>query len=129
MLEQTIDMWSVRRQDRLCGVIVRARPHEKLRIGLLGASRIAVQAIIEPARQAGHRVVAVAARDRSRAVEFAARHGIERVHDGYQNVIDDPQVDLVYNALVNVFHAPWNIAALKAGKHVLSEKPITANAA
>src|SRR5262249_55562016 len=69
-----------------------------------------------------------AARDRTRAEAFATEHGIATVHDTYAGVITDPDVDLVYNALVNSLHAPWNIAALKAGKHVLSEKPLTSNA-
>ena len=81
---------------------------EGLRIGVLGAARIAADGIIEPARTLGHRVVAVAARDRVRAEAFAAEHGVERVHDAYQDVIDDPDVDLVYNALVNSLHARWN---------------------
>jgi hypothetical protein len=51
------------------------------------------------------------------------------VHDTYADVIADPDVDLVYNALVNSLHAQCNIAALQAGKHVLSEKPLTSNAA
>lgn len=50
------------------------------------------------------------------------------MHDTYADVIADPDVDLVYNALVNSLHAQWNIAALQAGKHVLSEKPLTSNA-
>src|SRR5262249_13738397 len=59
---------------------------------------------------------------------FAAERGIANVHDTYAGVIADPDVDLVYNALVNSLHARWNIAALQAGKHVLSEKPLTSNA-
>jgi predicted dehydrogenase len=70
----------------------------------------------------------VAARDRTRAEAFAAGHGIATVHDSYADVIADPDVDLVYNALVNSLHARWNVAALQAGKHVLSEKPLTSNA-
>jgi predicted dehydrogenase len=50
------------------------------------------------------------------------------VHDTYADLIADADVDLVYNALVNSLHARWNIAALQAGKHVLSEKPLTSNA-
>nr|WP_296076221.1 Gfo/Idh/MocA family oxidoreductase [uncultured Actinoplanes sp.] len=102
---------------------------EPLRIGILGAARIADQGIITPARILGHRVVAVAARDRGRADAFAAEHGITRAHDTYASVAADPEVDLVYNALVNSLHTEWNIAALRAGKHVLSEKPLAANAA
>lgn len=94
-----------------------------LRIGVLGASRIAEAAIVGPAAELGHRLVAVAARDRSRAVAFAEAHGVERVLDDYQAVIDDPEVDVVYNPLANSLHAPWNLAAIAAGKTVLSEKP------
>ena len=94
-----------------------------LRIGVLGASRIAENAIIGPAAELGHRVVAVAARDRARAEVFAEKYGVERVVDGYQDVIDDPEVDVVYNPLANALHAPWNLAAIAAGKPVLSEKP------
>ena len=99
-----------------------------LRIGILGAARIAGEGIIAPARALGHQVVAVAARDRARAEAFAAVHGITTVHGSYADVIADPDVDLVYNALVNSLHARWNVAALQAGKHVLSEKPLTSNA-
>jgi predicted dehydrogenase len=98
-----------------------------LKIGILGAARIADDGIVDPARALGHRVVAVAARDRSRAEAFAQQRGIERVHDTYSDVIDDPDVDVVYNALVNSLHAEWNQYALEAGKHVLSEKPFASN--
>jgi len=73
-----------------------------LRIGILGTARIADDGIAE--------------------------RGIATAHDTYADVIADPDVDLVYNALVNSLHARWNIAALQAGKHVLSEKPLTSNA-
>ena len=99
-----------------------------LRIGILGAARIADDGIVAPARALGHQIVAVAARDRKRAEAFAAERDIPTVHDSYAGVIDDPQVDLVYNALVNSLHARWNIAALRAGKHVLSEKPFASSA-
>jgi predicted dehydrogenase len=94
-----------------------------LRIGVLGASRIAETAIVRPAAELGHRLVAVAARDRSRAEVFAEKYGVERVVASYQDVIDDPEVDVVYNPLANSLHAPWNMAAIAAGKPVLSEKP------
>jgi len=55
-----------------------------LRIGVLGAARIADDGIVEPARALGHRIVAVAARDRRRAETFAAGRGVERVHDTYR---------------------------------------------
>ncbi|HEX7825467.1 MAG TPA: Gfo/Idh/MocA family oxidoreductase [Mycobacterium sp.] len=94
-----------------------------LRIGVLGASRIAESAIVGPASELGHRLVAVAARDQARAESFAEKYGVERVVASYQDVIDDPEVDVVYNPLANSLHAPWNLAAISAGKPVLSEKP------
>src|SRR5260370_20918105 len=94
-----------------------------LRIGVLGASRIAALAIVDPARELGHRLVAVAARDPQRAKLFAERQGVERVLASYDEVINDPDVDVVYNPLANSLHAPWNLAAVAAGKPVLTEKP------
>lgn len=98
-----------------------------LRIGVLGASRIADLAIVGPAQQLGHRLVAVAARDRSRAALFAEKHGVERVLGSYVDVIADPEVNAIYNPLANSLHAPWNLAAIAAGKPVLSEKPFARN--
>ena len=101
---------------------------EPLRIGVLGAARISGIAIIDPAHATGARLVAVAARDPQRARDFADRHGIERILDSYQAVIDDPEVEAIYNPLSNAQHAPWNLAAVAAGKHVLTEKPYASNA-
>ena len=100
-----------------------------LSIGILGAARITPTALIEPVSHTGHRLVTVAARNSGRAAEFAREHGIERVSDSYQDVIDDPEVDVIYNPLPNGLHAPWNLRALAAGKHVLSEKPSASTAA
>jgi predicted dehydrogenase len=101
-----------------------------LRIGVLGAARIAPSALIKPAKDNAEVVVAaVAARDGSRARAFAAKHGIARVHESYEALIADPDLDAVYNPLPNGLHGKWTRAALVAGKHVLCEKPFTANAA
>ncbi|MFH8656200.1 Gfo/Idh/MocA family protein [Streptomyces afghaniensis] len=101
---------------------------EPLRIGVLGAARITERSLIDPARATGHRLVAVAARDRSRAEAFAQEHGVERVAGSYAELVADPEIDAVYNPLANGLHGPWNLAALAAGKHVLSEKPSASNA-
>lgn len=101
----------------------------QLRIGVLGASRIAELAIVKPAQILGHRLVAVAARDRGRAEAFARTHGVERVVDSYADLIADPEVDVIYNPLANAFHAEWNLKAIAAGKAVLTEKPFARNAA
>jgi predicted dehydrogenase len=99
-----------------------------VRIGILGAARIAPSAVIKPARNRGEAVIgAVAARDRSRADAFAAKHGIPKVHASYSALLADPELDAIYNPLPNGLHAEWTIAALEAGKHVLCEKPFTAN--
>lgn len=102
---------------------------EPVRIGILGAARIAGKAIAEPARITGARLVAVAARDRDRAEVFAAEHGVERVLSSYEDVLNDPEVEVIYNPLANGLHGPWNLAAIAAGKHVLTEKPSASNAA
>ncbi len=102
----------------------------RLRIGTLGAARIAPAALIKPARVVeGVEVVAVAARDRDRAQKFATKHRIPRVVDSYEALIADPEIDAIYNPLPNGLHGVWTTAALAAGKHVLCEKPFTANAA
>lgn len=100
-----------------------------IRIGILGAARIAPAAIVRPARDSEEaEVVAVAARDPERAAAFASKHGIGRVVPGYQQLVDDPDIDAIYNPLPNGLHGKWTLAALAAGKHVLCEKPFTANA-
>jgi predicted dehydrogenase len=101
-----------------------------IRIGLLGASRIARTAVIAPAMENPDFVVgAVAARDPQRTRAYAAEHGISIVADGYEALIRRDDLDLIYNALPPAGHRRWTIAALEAGKHVLCEKPFARNAA
>jgi len=100
-----------------------------LRIGVLGAARIAPNALVKPARRTGSaEVTAVAARDPARAEAFARKQGIPRVLPTYADVVADPEIDAVYNPLPNGLHGYWTLAAIAAGKHVLCEKPFTANA-
>lgn len=100
-----------------------------LRFGVLGAAKIAPRALIEPAKQGAEATVdVVAARDPDRAARFASEHGIPRVARDYAEVIADPEIDVVYNPLPMHLHAEWTIAALRAGKDVLCEKPMAANA-
>ncbi len=100
-----------------------------VRIGILSAAKVAPQALVNPAKTNNDVVVAaVAAREVSRARAFAARHGIEQVHGSYEALINDPDLDAVYIPLPNGLHGKWTRAAMAAGKHVLCEKPFTANA-
>jgi len=100
-----------------------------LRFGILGAARIAPEALIKPAQKSSDaEVVAIAARNPARAREFADAHKIPRVHETYEDLVADPELDVIYNPLPNSLHCEWTIAALRAGKHVLSEKPLASNA-
>lgn len=100
-----------------------------IRIGLLGASRIAVGAIIHPAAAFEQvSVHAIAARSHSRAREYAEQHSIPDTQPDYAALVACPDVDLVYNALPPSAHKSWTIAALHAGKHVLCEKPFALSA-
>src|SRR5205085_9923218 len=102
---------------------------EPLRFGCLGAARIAPNALVKPAKASTDAEVrAVAARDPARAAVFAERHGIPVVHQTYEALLADEEVDAVYNPSPNGLHAEWTLKALDAGKHVLCEKPFTANA-
>lgn len=98
------------------------------RWGILGAARIA-RALIPAIRAAGGEVVALGVRDPAspRAKAFAQRWQVP-VSGGYQEVIE-ADLDAIYNPLPNDLHLPWTLAALRAEKHALTEKPLTLNAA
>jgi predicted dehydrogenase len=92
---------------------------------VLGVARIATEKVI-PALQRSERceVVGIASRDAARAREAAARLGIPRAYGSYDALLDDPDIEAVYNPLPNHLHVPWSIRAAERGKHVLCEKPI-----
>ena len=101
------------------------RSDSPVRWGLLGASRIAVREFLPALRAtAGGTAALVGARDGDRATAFAAEHGVARGVQGYQEVLDSPDVDAVYVALPNDMHTRWAEAAARAGKAVLCEKPL-----
>lgn len=95
----------------------------KLRIGILGAARIATPFITGAKLSARAEVVAVASRDASRAKTFADAHGVPRALT-YEQLLATKEIDAVYIPLPNSLHAHWSIAAARAGKHVLCEKPL-----
>jgi D-xylose 1-dehydrogenase (NADP+, D-xylono-1,5-lactone-forming) len=97
---------------------------EPVRWGLLSTARIN-HAILTGARQSERtEVVAVASRDQSRADAYASERGLERAHGSYEALLEDDEIDVVYNSLPNSLHVEWTIRALDAGKHVLCEKPL-----
>jgi predicted dehydrogenase len=101
-----------------------------LRIGLVGAARIAPHGIIDPVRaEPRSALVAVAARDADRAAAFAVTHDIARSYGDYGALFADPEIDLVYIATPPANHAELATLALDAGKHVLVEKPFSLTSA
>ena len=100
-----------------------------IRIGVLGVAAIVPMALTNPARSVhSAQILAIAARDPKRAYRFAKKYNIPRVHQTYAALLADPDIDAIYNPLPNSLHAEWTIRALKAGKHVLCEKPMASNA-
>ncbi len=103
---------------------------KRLRWGVLSTSRFAQQKIVPAMKDCEYaEVAAIASRDREKATEVATRLGIPRVHDSYEAMLADPEIDVIYNPLPNHLHVPLSIAALEAGKHVLCEKPVGLDAA
>lgn len=94
-----------------------------MRWGILSTARIN-QRFIAGARAAGHEVRAVASRDGGRAAEYARAQGIPRAHGSYEALLHDPDIEAVYVSLPNSLHAEWSERALRAGRHVLCEKPL-----
>jgi predicted dehydrogenase len=100
-----------------------------LRWGLLGTARITQNALAPAMRKAGHDLAVVGSRSLPRARAFAASNGVRRGCGSYEEVVTADDVDAVYVALPNDAHEEWTIAALRAGKHVLCEKPLSTDAA
>jgi predicted dehydrogenase len=95
-----------------------------VRWGIIGTANIARGQFLPGLRSAGGVAAAVAGRDPARTEQWASDNGVERPVTGYQALIDDPDIDVLYIALPNALHAEWTIRALEAGKPVLCEKPL-----
>ncbi|KAI5206101.1 hypothetical protein E4T39_02622 [Aureobasidium subglaciale] len=102
---------------------------DALKFGILGAASIAPLSLIIPAKSHPEVIIqAIAARDRSKAEAFAKTHGIPEVKDSYEDILEDPNIDCIFIPLPNGLHFEWAVRAIRAGKHVLLEKPSTSNA-
>jgi len=101
---------------------------EMVRWGILSTAAIGTEQVIPAIQRAPNcEVVAIASRDSTRGRAAADRLGIARAYGGYQDLLTDENVDAVYNPLPNHLHREWTIAAARAGKHVLCEKPLALN--
>ncbi|GIL00470.1 MAG: deoxyfructose oxidoreductase [Alphaproteobacteria bacterium] len=97
----------------------------RLRWGILSTANIGRTKVIPGIKASpSSQVVAIASRDRARAGEVASELGIERAYGSYEELIADGEVDAIYNPLPNHLHVDYTLAAARAGKHVLCEKPI-----
>lgn len=104
---------------------IRVRP---VRIGILAASRIASPALVASARDNDRVVIgAVGSRSMERAEAFASSYDIPVAYGSYEDLLGDDMLDAIYISNPASLHAKWSMAALKAGKHVLCEKPIAGN--
>jgi predicted dehydrogenase len=99
--------------------------HTPLRWGILGTGTIAHTFAAALGKTAEAKLVAVGSRSRESAERFAAECGGARPHGDYAELIADPEVEAVYIATPHPMHADLAIAAARAGKHVLCEKPLT----
>jgi predicted dehydrogenase len=101
----------------------------KLHWGIIGPGAIAHQFAEALAQCDQGQLVAVASRARTRAARFAEQYGAPGIHDNYQSLVEDPQVDIVYISTPHSHHYQHCRLCLEAGKHVLLEKPLAINAA
>jgi predicted dehydrogenase len=101
----------------------------KVRWGILGVAKIATEKVI-PAMQRGQwsDVTAIASRDLAKARRAATALGIPKAYGSYDELLNDPDIDAIYNPLPNHLHVPWTTKAAERGKHVLCEKPLALSA-
>jgi predicted dehydrogenase len=99
---------------------------KKVKWGVLGVANIAVKKVI-PGMQRGawSEVTAIASRDLAKAESAARQLNIPRSYGSYEELLQDPEIEAIYNPLPNNLHVEWTIKAAQAGKHVLCEKPIS----
>src|SRR5947209_15939465 len=107
----------------------RGRPSSVLRVavnwGVMSTAKINAK-FLEGVQGSPHvHIAAVGSRSRESAEHYAHEHGIERAHASYEALLADPDVDVVYISLPNSLHVDWSVSALRAGKHVLCEKPLS----
>ncbi|MBX2858574.1 MAG: Gfo/Idh/MocA family oxidoreductase [Cellvibrionaceae bacterium] len=99
--------------------------NDKLRWGILGTSKIARTWLIPAIQATSHsEVAALGSRSGEKARQEAEGFNINKYHNSYEALLEDPEIDVIYNPLPNHLHTQWSIEAIKAGKHILCEKPL-----
>jgi xylose dehydrogenase (NAD/NADP) len=96
--------------------------------GIVSTARINRHFIAAAKRSARVTLTGVASRDRARAEAYALDNGLPRAYGAYEELLDDPDIEAVYISLPNSLHIEWSVRALRAGKHVLCEKPLSRRA-
>src|SRR5438874_1865086 len=100
-----------------------------IRWGILSTADVSVKAVAPAiAASANGWLAAIGSRDPRRATEVYSFAPNVRIYPDYNSVIHNPEIDAIYNPLPNGLHAEWSIKAMKAGKHVLCEKPMSVTA-
>ncbi len=99
---------------------------DKVRWGILSTAAIGTRKVIPGMQKSAWcDIAAIASRDLPRARQAADTLGIPRAYGSYEELLNDPDIEAIYNPLPNHLHVPWSIRAARAGKHVLCEKPIS----
>ena len=115
--------------ERMEGPMATIRTAHRARWGILSTADIALTKVIPGLRRSPRsEVLAIASREDGRAAAAAAQLAIPRAYGSYEALLADPEIDVVYIPLPNHLHAEWTVAAARAGKHVLCEKPLALTA-
>tara|TARA_R110002124_G_scaffold244306_3_gene409418 strand:- start:299 stop:1303 length:1005 start_codon:yes stop_codon:yes gene_type:complete len=101
---------------------------KKLKWGVLSTAKIAREKVIPAMANSDlYEVYGIASRNLERAQETAKSLGIPKAYGSYEDLINDPEIDVIYNPLPNDMHVPVTLKCIEAGKHVLCEKPFALN--
>ncbi|WP_152039991.1 Gfo/Idh/MocA family protein [Salinigranum salinum] len=100
-----------------------------MRFGIISTAAIGLDAVLPAVETSEHTVLGIASRDATTAERVAREHDVPRAYGSYEELLADDEIDAVYNPLPNSLHAEWSMRAADHGKHVLCEKPLTADAA
>ena len=97
----------------------------KLKWGILSTAKIAVDKVIPALQKSQYcQVTAIGSRESEKAKNVARDLDIPTAYGSYEELLADKDIDVIYNPLPNHMHVPWSVKALRAGKHVLCEKPL-----